>query len=152
MRVALTPPTGGAPPTVTDASFGFGGMAAKTVCCPKAEAALIGQPWTRETLKVALAALSEDLPMAPGAPGGMVEFRRSLAASFLFKLFVDVSRRLESDAPGYASEVLPKEASAGTRFHRPMCKGAQYFQVQDGKEIGQPVMHQSAEVRAGSRS
>lgn len=47
------------------------------------------------------------LSCAPPAPvplaGGMPEFRRSLAASFLFKALLHAAQALEGDAPGYAS-------------------------------------------------
>jgi xanthine dehydrogenase/oxidase len=36
--------------------------------------------------------LPEDLPLEPTAPGGMIEYRRTMAASFLFKFFLNVMR------------------------------------------------------------
>ena len=35
--------------------------------------------------------LAEDLPLAPGTPGGQIEYRRSLASSFFFKFYLNVS-------------------------------------------------------------
>ena len=136
---------------VAEIAFGYGGMSFKTVSCPKTEALLVGKPWNDETLKLALESLADDLPMSKDVPGGMCEFRRSLANSFFFKFYVDCSRRLEAD--GIASGALAAagldatDVTAGDRFHRPAPRGAQYFQVQDGKQIGQPTMHQSAEVQ-----
>ena len=49
-------------------------------------AALAGRPLDGATLEAGLAALQGDVRIAPDAPGGMAEFRRSLAASFLFKV------------------------------------------------------------------
>ena len=138
-------------PHVADISFGFGGMSFKTVTCPKTRAALVGKPWTDDTLKLALKTLPEDLPMSPDVPGGMCEFRRSLANSFLFKFYVDCSRRLEAD--GLVSDAVTaagldrSDLSAADRFHRPFPTGAQYTQVQGGTTVGQPTMHQSAEVQ-----
>lgn len=54
-------------------------------------AALRGKPWCQQTLTEALAALREDVNVAPTAPGGRGEYRNSLAASFLFKFYVHVS-------------------------------------------------------------
>lgn len=45
--------------------------------------------------QAALEAVRQDIVMADNAPGGKVEFRRSLAASFLFKFFVHTSLKLE---------------------------------------------------------
>jgi xanthine dehydrogenase/oxidase len=138
-------------PHVADISFGFGGMSFKTVTCPKTRAALVGKPWTDDTLKLALKTLPEDLPMSPDVPGGMCEFRRSLANSFLFKFYVVCSRRLEAD--GLVSDAVTaagldrSDLSAADRFHRPFPTGAQYTQVQGGTTVGQPTMHQSAEVQ-----
>ena len=39
------------------------------------------------------------------------------------------------------------DLSAADRFHRPFPSGAQYTQVRDGSTVGQPTMHQSAEVQ-----
>lgn len=54
-------------------------------------AALLGQPWQESTLQSALAALRQDVNVAPTAPGGRGEYRNSLAASFLYKFYVHVS-------------------------------------------------------------
>lgn len=57
-------------------------------------AALLGQPWQESTLQAALAALRQDVNVAPTAPGGRGEYRNSLAASFLYKFYVHVSALL----------------------------------------------------------
>ncbi|MBJ7411164.1 MAG: FAD binding domain-containing protein, partial [Phenylobacterium sp.] len=45
---------------VTDARIAFGGMAATPKRAAACEAALVGRPWTRETVEAAAAALAED--------------------------------------------------------------------------------------------
>ena len=40
--------------------------------------------------------LAEDLPLAPGTPGGQIEYRRSLASSFFFKFYLNVSLQLRN--------------------------------------------------------
>ena len=40
--------------------------------------------------------LAEDLPLAPGTPGGQIEYRRSLASSFFFKFYLNVSLQLSN--------------------------------------------------------
>lgn len=39
--------------------------------------------------------LKDDLPLDPGAPGGMVEFRRTLTTSFFFKFYLSVQIQLQ---------------------------------------------------------
>ena len=40
--------------------------------------------------------LADDLPLAPGAPGGMVEYRRTLTTSFFFKFYLTVLMQLQA--------------------------------------------------------
>ena len=47
----------------------YGGVAAKAVMAPKAQAAMEGQPLTKATLEAALKAVSEDIVVTPSAPG-----------------------------------------------------------------------------------
>ena len=145
----------GGTPVVTDLALGFGGMSFKTVACPETAKAMIGKPWTYAAMEEGLAALARDLPMADDVPGGMPEFRRSLAKSFFFKFFVDCARRLINDGllpQGGAMKTTfgleDAELSSANRFHRPPLRGAQYFQVTPaGEKVGQPTMHQSAEAQ-----
>ncbi len=46
--------------------------------------------------------------------GGMVEFRRSLAASFLFKSLLYVAQQMEADVPAYSSP-FPDNYKSGKR-------------------------------------
>jgi xanthine dehydrogenase/oxidase len=85
---------------VADASFAFGGMAAKTVGAPKAAAACVGRAWSVATLDEASAALSAELALPEDVPGGMAHFRRTLAASFLFKAYLQTVQLLEGSVDG----------------------------------------------------
>ena len=83
----------------------------------------------------------------------MVEFRRSLAASFLFKFYAEVSGMLEKDSPSYkAADNLPPEyESAVRKFVRPAPKGVQYFtKVGDGQVVGAPERHMAADLQVSS--
>lgn len=50
--------------------------------------------WNENIVQEACQLLAGDLPLAPGAPGGQVEYRRSLASSFFFKFYLNVSQQL----------------------------------------------------------
>ena len=81
----------------------------------------------------------------------MVEYRRSLAASFLFRFFVDVALKLEKEGSGYkAADWLPAgHESAAVHFERPASQGVQYFnKVGEQNVVGQPVRHMAADLQA----
>lgn len=40
--------------------------------------------------------LAEELPLEAGAPGGMVEYRRTLTTSFFFKFYLAVQMQLQA--------------------------------------------------------
>jgi len=50
--------------------------------------------WNESILQDACQLLSEDMPLASGAPGGQVEYRRSLASSFFFRFYLKISQQL----------------------------------------------------------
>ena len=80
----------------------------------------------------------------------MVEYRRSLAASFLFRFFVDVALKLEADNPGCkAGDWLREEdKSAAVHFERPASRGVQYFdKAGDQNVVGQPFRHMAADLQ-----
>lgn len=61
---------------------------------------LLPRPWNESIVQEACQLLAEDLPLKPGSPGGQVEYRKSLAASFFFKFYLNVSQQLRSNEVG----------------------------------------------------
>eukprot|EP00520_Triparma_pacifica_P017654 CAMPEP_0118636436 /NCGR_PEP_ID=MMETSP0785-20121206/2621_1 /TAXON_ID=91992 /ORGANISM="Bolidomonas pacifica, Strain CCMP 1866" /LENGTH=1412 /DNA_ID=CAMNT_0006527561 /DNA_START=58 /DNA_END=4292 /DNA_ORIENTATION=+ len=132
MRVRLAPSPEGSHFIVAESSFSFGGMSFKTIMAPQTSAFLLGKPWTSETLEEARKYLQKDLPLPDDVPGGQPEYRRTLAASFLFKFFVAVSLQLEKDvSDAGAVEVIPEDVkSASESFvtsRKPSMTGTQRF-------------------------
>lgn len=72
---------------VKNINMAFGGMAPTTVLATKTREKLIGMPWLPPTLELAYSYLLEDLPLPPSAPGGMIQYRRSLTLSLFFRAF-----------------------------------------------------------------
>lgn len=72
---------------VADAFISYGGLAPKTIAMEKVEACLRGQTFNEETLQRGLLVVAESAKLPRDVPGGMPEFRQSLAVSFLFKAF-----------------------------------------------------------------
>ena len=78
-----------------------------------------------------------------------MEFRRSLASSFLFRMMVFVSAQMEAaKAPGFTSSFSGRDASAAQPFERPAAQGLQYFAKTPGEAaVGQPHRHMAADLQ-----
>jgi len=50
--------------------------------------------WDEALLEEAIKCLKEDLPLADGAPGGMINYRKTLTISFFFKFYETVKYRI----------------------------------------------------------
>eukprot|EP01112_Ceratiomyxa_fruticulosa_P007100 TRINITY_DN1832_c0_g1_i2.p1 TRINITY_DN1832_c0_g1~~TRINITY_DN1832_c0_g1_i2.p1 ORF type:complete len:1364 (-),score=294.56 TRINITY_DN1832_c0_g1_i2:173-4264(-) len=133
---------------VEDFGVGYGGMAVKAVSTPKTIEFLKGKIFDNEILEETYKYLAEDLPLPPGAPGGMIEYRRSLTTSFFFKFFLRVmQQKYPSNGTDLLHEVPPTQKSAASVFHRGVSRGEQHYKVanEDVAPVHQPIMHQSAE-------
>ena len=81
----------------------------------------------------------------------MVEFRRSLASSFLFRFFVHVASQLERDLPGFQPLFPDTYKSAAVPFQRPPVQGLQYWSKVPGEAVvGQPTRHMAADLQVSS--
>lgn len=122
-------------------NLAFGGMAPTTVSAPKTSQALVGLPWNKETLEKAFDNLMEDLPLAPDAPGGMINYRRSLTLSFFLRAYLTICKEVNNN-------VDPKELSGIKGFKSKIPKSSQYFSIaKNGTDIdtvGLPTVHVSA--------
>ncbi|XP_074520486.1 aldehyde oxidase 6 isoform X2 [Halichoeres trimaculatus] len=131
---------------VQDVSVYYGGMGATTVSAAKTCAAIVSRPWDDETLSRAYDVLLDELVLPPSAPGGKVEFRRSLTLSFLFKFNLEVLQKLRE------TKVITDEPPARMKIQplpREIQPGLQEFQhvSSDQSEqdpVGRPIMHRSA--------
>lgn len=132
---------------VSDASVVYGGVAAVSFLASKTKDFLIGKSWNKELLCRALKVLEEDILMKEDAPGGMVEFRKSLTLSFFFKFFLWVSQELDVKTP--LTETVPLSyLSAIQPSHRPSLMGSQDYEiVKHGTAVGSPEVHLSATLQ-----
>ncbi|KAJ3642697.1 hypothetical protein Zmor_025458 [Zophobas morio] len=131
---------------ISDINVAFGGMSYKTVTSPKTRQ-LKGLPWNRQTLELAFIHLQEDLPLDPGAPGGMYLYRKSLTLSLFFKAFLAISADLEKYVPHI--KIDKRELSGITSFESKEYKSAQYFTVvpntqEKSDALQRPIIHKSA--------
>eukprot|EP01062_Namystynia_karyoxenos_P060034 TRINITY_DN514_c0_g2_i1.p1 TRINITY_DN514_c0_g2~~TRINITY_DN514_c0_g2_i1.p1 ORF type:complete len:1349 (+),score=474.84 TRINITY_DN514_c0_g2_i1:122-4168(+) len=144
LRVLLSPD---APHRVLEAGFAFGGMGPTTKSAPQAEQAVIGKEWATDLCAPLTAALAQDLPMRPGAPGGQTEYRSTLAASFMFKFVLQVCEGLREGVPSAASAAEEAESAAEWGFigsARPAAHGVQHFDAEG-------LMRQADKVHTGPK-
>jgi xanthine dehydrogenase small subunit len=94
-----------ASPRVAAARFAFGGLAAVAQHAARAEAAVIGQPWTAETVRAAMAALPHDFtPLTDmRASAG---YRLRVAQNLLWRLWLE-TRPLDPLDPARVSVFEP---------------------------------------------
>lgn len=119
----------GAGAKVEDAVVVFGGLSSCNARLPKTEATLRGRKWDAETLKVALAALSDEAaayPQSTDAEGFTGAYRTQLARGFFYKFFLHVAEQL---APG---SVDAKNRTAAVHPTRPISRGQHTFSTDAG--------------------
>lgn len=132
---------------VSDASIAYGGVAPLSLSATKTKDYLIAKTWNNELLQGALKVLEKDILIKEDAPGGMVEFRRSLTLSFFFKFFLWVSHQMEGKS-SFTESVSLSHLSAVQSFHRPSVIGSQNYDIiKQGTAVGSPEVHLSARLQ-----
>ncbi|XP_043691113.1 xanthine dehydrogenase 1-like isoform X2 [Telopea speciosissima] len=132
---------------VANASIIYGGVAPVSLSASKTKDFLMGKCWDQELLQGALRTLEEDIVLKVDAPGGMVEFRKSLTLSFFFKFFLGVSYQINEEQ--YFKKILPQShLSAIKPFHRPSSTGSQNYEItKQGTAVGLPEVHLSSRLQ-----
>uniref|UniRef100_A0A452RIE2 Xanthine dehydrogenase n=1 Tax=Ursus americanus TaxID=9643 RepID=A0A452RIE2_URSAM len=90
MRVLFQPGTA----QVKELALCYGGMADRTISALKTTQKQTANSWNEGLLQAVCAGLAEELHLSPDAPGGMVDFRRTLTLSFFFKFYLTVLQKL----------------------------------------------------------
>lgn len=132
---------------ISDVSIVFGGVAPVSLIASRTESALIGKIWDRTLLQNTLKILAEDAPLSEDAPGGMIEFRKSLTLSFFFKFFSWVTHQMNEK--GFIVEGLDAvHQSAIHPYSRPPSSGSQVFKLErQGTAVGLPEIHLSSRLQ-----
>ncbi|KAJ3328286.1 xylitol dehydrogenase, partial [Blyttiomyces sp. JEL0837] len=139
MKVSVTQASDGSW-TVGDACLVYGGMAPTSVIAKRASEYLAGKKWDQSLVDGVSEKLLEDFPLAASAPGGQIEFRKTLAMSFFHKFFLYVSSQI-----GCPQFVSSRDSSAILDIPREMSSGMQHFVEAPSSEIvGRSLMHTSA--------
>ncbi|XP_068641785.1 xanthine dehydrogenase 1-like isoform X2 [Aristolochia californica] len=132
---------------VSDASIAYGGVAPVSISAKRTQEFLIGKSWDQELLNGALRKLTTDISLSEDAPGGMVEFRKSLTLSFFFKFFLWVSYQMEGK-DSFLECLPPSYLSAIESYNRPPSSGLQSYEVaKQGTAVGSPEVHLSSTLQ-----
>ncbi|GAB1284990.1 Aldehyde oxidase 2 [Apodemus speciosus] len=141
---------------IEELSIAYGGAGPTTVCAHRSCQQLLGRRWNALMLDEACRLLLDEVSLPGSAPGGKVEFRRTLIVSFFFKFYLEVLQELKAD------EKLPPESTDSQRypeiadrflsslgdFQVTLPRGVQTFQRVDSHQplqdpVGRPIMHLS---------
>ncbi|KAL7834103.1 hypothetical protein AOLI_G00290630 [Acnodon oligacanthus] len=104
--------------------------------------------WDEKLLAEGTQLLREEISLSPTAPGGRVEYRRTLVLSFFFKFYMQVL--LELKRKGIAiSDPPPEYLSALKQYGTELPHGHHTFQMVSEVQpftdpVGRPRMHQAA--------
>ncbi|XP_021105387.1 aldehyde oxidase 1 isoform X2 [Heterocephalus glaber] len=135
---------------ITELSILYGNVGPAAICARDACRKLVGRSWSEETLDEACRLVLGEVTIPGSAPGGRVEFRRTLLVSFLFRFYLQVSQGLSHMDPGRYPSLVGKYESALEDLHPEHRHGRGTFRYQntDPKQlpqdpIGRPVMHLS---------
>ncbi|XP_071963028.1 xanthine dehydrogenase/oxidase-like isoform X1 [Antedon mediterranea] len=135
---------------VHDSSMAFGGMAPTTKMAKQTMNKIIGRHWDKSLLDDVIVSLANEMTLAPGAPGGMTEYRQSLVLSFFFKFYLSINQETcNKNIP----KVSPSDTSATFPFKRDEVKSTQMFQEIANDQspidpVGRPLVHLSAYQQA----
>ncbi|XP_040295315.1 aldehyde oxidase-like isoform X2 [Bufo bufo] len=120
----------------------YGGLGATTVCAKTTSQQLVGKHWNEDMLSEACKLILDEIQLNPSAPGGMIEYKRTLTISFLFKFYLEVQQALNQLDPNNP------DISALKKFDLTQSKHIQTYQnvpedQPDRDPVGRPVVHRS---------
>uniref|UniRef100_A0A4X2KTX9 FAD-binding PCMH-type domain-containing protein n=1 Tax=Vombatus ursinus TaxID=29139 RepID=A0A4X2KTX9_VOMUR len=132
---------------IKDISIFYGGIGSTTVCAKKLCQKLTGRAWNEEMLGGACRSVLDEVFLPASAPGGMVEYKRSLIVSFLFKFYLEVLQNLKMMNPSLCPCLPAEYGSVLEDFHCKHYETVLRYQVNTKQfpqdPIGRPIMHQS---------
>ncbi|CAH2306009.1 aldehyde oxidase-like isoform X1 [Pelobates cultripes] len=140
---------------IKDCNIFFGGIGESTVCAKKTRQGLIGRHWDEEMLSDACRLVLDEVSLSPAAPGGKVEYKRTLTISFFFKFYLKVLRELPSVNCHSPLEISGDGGVTNSHIAKPSAK-QRYQNVKLNQPlqdtIGRPVMHHSAMLQVSGEA
>ncbi|ESO98492.1 hypothetical protein LOTGIDRAFT_226623, partial [Lottia gigantea] len=143
---------------IEDLYLSYGGMAPTTVMAKQTMMQLKGRKWNEEVVKIACEYLEKDLPLSHDAPGGTVEFRRTLTTSFFFKFYLSVAQQLAVKNTSYFQGIIRNgvskaDISATVNPEHEVSRGTQIYDLIDPENksehgLWKPLVHSTAYQQA----
>ncbi|XP_059558676.1 aldehyde oxidase 4-like [Myotis daubentonii] len=135
--------------TIKDLKIFYGRVGPTVVSANQTCKQLIGRQWDDHMLSDACRLVLDEIYIPPGAEGGMVEYKRTLMISLLFKFYLKVRRGLNKMDPQQFPDIPENFMSAVDNFPIGTPQGLQMFQCVNPQQppqdpVGHPMMHQSA--------
>ncbi|XP_054578921.1 aldehyde oxidase 4-like isoform X2 [Eptesicus fuscus] len=135
--------------TIKDLKIFYGRVGPTVVSANQTCKQLIGRQWDDQMLSDACRLVLDEIYIPPGAEGGMVEYKRTLIISLLFKFYLKVRRGLNKMDPQKFPDIPENFMSAVDNFPIGTPQGLQMFQCVNPYQppqdpVGHPMMHQSA--------
>lgn len=133
---------------IEELSILYGGVGSTIISAKNSCQRLIGRPWNEGMLDTACRLVLDEVTLAASAPGGKVEFKRTLIISFLFKFYLEVSQGLKREDPGHSPSLAGNHESALDDLHSKHPWRTLTHQNVDPAQlpqdpIGRPIMHLS---------
>ncbi|XP_068824571.1 aldehyde oxidase 2 [Capricornis sumatraensis] len=138
---------------IEDLSITYGGVGAATVSAHKSCQQLLGRQWDELMLDEACRRLLDEVSLPGWAPGGRVEFKRTLVVSFFFKFYLQVLQELKKLIKPFPNsrhypEISDRFLSALEDFPGTVPQGVRRYQSVDSHQplqdpVGRPIMHLS---------
>uniref|UniRef100_A0A2K5CTC0 aldehyde oxidase n=1 Tax=Aotus nancymaae TaxID=37293 RepID=A0A2K5CTC0_AOTNA len=144
--------------SIEDLRIAYGGVGTATISAHRSCQQLLGKRWNELMLDEACRLLLDEVSLPGSAPGGQVEFKRTLLVSFLFKFYLEVLQELKKlvklfsasgcSCDGCYSEISERFLSALEDFPVRIPQGVQTYQSVDPHQplqdpVGRPIMHLS---------
>ncbi|XP_052605482.1 aldehyde oxidase 2 [Peromyscus californicus insignis] len=143
--------------TIEDLSIAYGGVGPTTISAHESCQQLLGRHWNALMLDEACRRLLDEVSLPGSAPGGKVEFKRTLMVSFLFKFYLEVLQELKKRKIKLSSESADSQRRPGIEarllsaledFQVTLPQGVQTYQRVDPRQplqdpVGRPIMHLS---------
>uniref|UniRef100_A0A8C6XX60 Aldehyde oxidase 1 n=1 Tax=Naja naja TaxID=35670 RepID=A0A8C6XX60_NAJNA len=136
---------------IQDLTILYGGIGCTTVSARNSCQKLIGRNWNEQMLNEACQLILEEVTLSPSAPGGKVEYRRTMLISFFFRFYLKVLHDLKNMFPYNYPNLLKEYMSALGEFCDTPPKGMQVYQVSEDVDpqqppqdpVGRPIKHES---------
>ncbi|MEE6490038.1 hypothetical protein FKM82_015769 [Ascaphus truei] len=142
---------------IKDFTIFFGGTGKNTVCAKKARQELTGRHWDEEMLSEACRLVLDEVSLPASAPGGMVDYRRTLTISFLFKFYRQVLQGLKLGECCNALEISDRSRHDNKDIQTSMPKNIQKYPDVSAHQlpqdpIGRPIMHKTAVMQVSGEA